>query len=169
MESIGNRKWFVARTRPGTEVSARNHLEKMGVEHFVPTIRRPGWRGRTIEKPVINGLIFLRATRDEALELRRAQGLRADYLFDCTTRRMMVIRDKAMGDFQRVLAFSTSHDSLIERPLAQGEYVRVTRGPLRGVEGRILTIQGRNYVAVSLLELLFARAIVPKEWLEIIS
>lgn len=138
------------------------------VEHFVPTVRTRGWRGRMVEKPVINCLLFVRATQPEALALIHERGLPVDYLFDHATRRLMVVPDKAMDDFRRVLDLSTDAGGLVDRPLEQGLKVRVTKGPLQGVEGRIAELQGKNYVVVSLLDSLFARAAVPRAWLEML-
>lgn len=160
--------WFVARTRHGAELGVRNRLKALDVEHFIPTVSSRGWRGRTIEKPVINCLLFVRATQAEALALIHERGLRANYLFDCATHRLMVVPDKAMEDFQRVMDLSTDEGGLVDRPLQQGEKVRVAKGPLEGVEGRILELQGKHYVVVSLLDSLFTRASVPRAWLEII-
>ena len=162
------RCWYVARTRHGSEIGVRNRLAALGVEHFVPTVRTRGWRGRTVEKPVLNCLLFVRATQAEALALIHERGLKADYLFDHATRRLMVVPDKAMDDFRRVLDLSTDAGGLMDRPLEQGARVRVVKGPLQGVEGRILELQGRHYVVVSLLDSLFARASVPRAWLETI-
>lgn len=161
------RSWFVARTHHGSELGVRDRLESFGVEHFIPSRKSRGWRGRMVEKPVINCLIFIRATQAEALDLIHSRGVRADYLFDCTTRRLMVVSDKDMDDFRRVLDLSVDEGGLIDRPLELGELVRVAKGPLQGVEGRILELQGHNYVVVSLLGSLFARASVPRAWLEI--
>ena len=61
--------WFVARTRHGAEIGVRDRLASFGVEYFVPTVKTRGWRGRTVEKPVINCLIFIRATQPDALAL----------------------------------------------------------------------------------------------------
>lgn len=163
------RHWFVARTRHGAELGARDRLAAWGIEHFVPTARSRGSRGRTIEKPVINCLLFVRATQPEALSLIHERGLRADYIFDCATRHLMVVPDKAMEDFRRVMDLSTDEGGLVDRPLQQGEKVRVAKGPLEGVEGRILELQGKHYVVVSLLDSLFARASVPRAWLETIT
>lgn len=162
------RVWFVARTRHGSELGVRNRLAAWGVEHFVPTVRTRGWRGRMVEKPVLNCLLFVRATQAEALALIHERGLPADYLFDHATRRLMLVPDKAMDDFRRVLDLSTEEGGLVDRPLEQGQRVRVAKGPLQGVEGRIAEIQGKNYVVVSLLDFLFAKASVPRAWLEII-
>ena len=37
---------------------------------------------------------------------------------------------------------------------------------LRGVEGHVLELNGRYYVVVSLLDSLFAKARIPRSWLE---
>jgi hypothetical protein len=42
----------------------------------------------------------------------------------------------------------------------------VTKGILSGVEGRVLEFRGRTYVVVELLGSWFARADVPRAWLE---
>ena len=170
MSAVGNsgRSWYVARTRHGAELGVRDRLAALGTEHFVPTVRSRGWRGRTIEKPAVNCLVFVRATQAEALELVHARGLRADYIFDCATHRLMIVPDKEMDDFRRVLDLSPDAGGLVDKPLEQGERVRVTKGPLQGIEGRVVTQQGRHYVVVSLLDSLFARASVPRAWLEII-
>ncbi len=159
--------WFVARTRHGAELGVRNRLVALGVDHFIPTVQTRGRRGKTVERPVINCLLFIHASQAEALALIHERGLKADYLFDCATRRLMVVPDKEMDDFRRVLDLSTDEGGLMDRPLEAGERVRVVKGPLQGVEGRILSVQGKNYVVVSLLDTLFARATVPRAWLEI--
>lgn len=168
MEPVGrdDRQWYVARTRHGSELGVRNRLASLGVEHFVPALRTRGWRGRMVEKPVINCLLFVRASQADALALIHERGLPIDYIFDHATHRLMVVPDKAMEDFRRVLDLSTDEGGLVDRPLTQGQKVRVAKGPLQGVEGRISEIQGKNYVVVSLMDSLFARAAVPRAWLE---
>jgi len=169
MADSDGRNWYVARTRHGAEIGVRDRLTKLGVEHFVPTVRSRGYRGRNVEKPAINCLLFVHATQADALALKHKRGLPVDYLFDCATRKLMVVADKAMDDFRRVLDLSTDEGGLMDRPLEQGARVRVAKGPLQGVEGRILELQGKHYVVVSLLDSLFARASVPRAWLEAIS
>lgn len=158
--------WYVARTRYGAELGVRNRLSALGVEHFVPTRRRKGSRGRMAEEPLLTCLVFLKATRSQALDLIHFQGVKADYMFDCATHQMMVVPDKQMEDFMRVFELSPTEGGLIDKPLSVGERVRVTRGVLKGVEGYVLELQGRIYVVVSLLDSIFARARVPRAWLE---
>lgn len=155
--------WYAARTRYGQELKVRDRLVREGVEHFIPTFPASGSRK---EKAAISNLVFLRATKPEALELANTGVIPVKYIVDCATRTLLVVPDKQMEDFRRVMDLSREEGCLTDRPLALGDRVKVTKGPLKGVEGRVLEFQGRYYVVVSLLESLFARARVPRSWLE---
>ena len=157
--------WFAARTRYGQELGIRERLSREGVEHFIPTVEVRRARGKGMrEKAAVNNLVFLRATKAEALRLANETGLPVRYMVDCATRTLLVVPDKQMEDFMRVMDLAREAPS--EQALALGDRVRVTKGPLRGVEGRILEFCGRIYVVVSLLDCLFAKAKVPKGWIE---
>ena len=153
--------WYAARTRFGQELKIRDRLVREGVEHFIPTVSADGPRK---EKAVISNLVFLKATKAEALELANTGVIPVKYVIDCATRTLLVVPDKQMEDFMRVLDLST--DGLVTEPLALGDRVRVTKGPIAGVEGNILEFRGRIYVVVGLLNSLFAKTQVPKTWLE---
>lgn len=159
--------WFAARTRYGQELGIRDRLEKAGVEHFIPTVRVRKSRGKGLtERPAVTNLVFLRATKAEACALANEKGLPVRYIIDCATRTLLVVPDKQMEDFRRVLDLSLEEGGLMDQPLSLGDRVKVVKGPLKGVEGRVIEFQGRYYVVVSLLDSLFARARVPKSWLE---
>lgn len=158
--------WFAARTRYGQELKVRDRLEARGVEHFIPTVPSDGPRK---EKAAVSNLVFLKASKPEALELANTGIIPVKYIVDCATRTLLVVPDKQMEDFRRVMDLSLEEGGLMDRPLALGDRVRVTKGPLRGVEGHVIEFQGRYYVVVSLLESLFAKARVPRSWLEVVQ
>ena len=158
--------WFAGRTRFGQEVGIKSRLEKLGVECFIPTARRTNARGHKVERAVVNNLVFLRTTKAEACSLANDGIIPVRYMIDCATRTLLVVPDKQMEDFRRVLNLSTEDGGLIDQPLALGDKVRVTKGVLKGVEGFVLELHGRTYVVVSLCDSLFARARVPRAWLE---
>lgn len=159
--------WFVAKTHHGAELGVRNRLTQLGVESFVPTRERRSTRGnRVVEEPLLTSFVFLRATKLEALNLVHSYGVKAVLVNDCATHQLMYVADKCMEDFRRVLEVSIEEGGLMDKPLTVGEKVRVTKGVLKGVEGYVLELQGRIYVVVGLLNCLFARARVPRAWLE---
>ncbi len=153
----------MARTRYGQELKVRDRLLREGVEHFIPTVAADGPRK---EKAVVSNLVFLKTTKSEALDLANTGAIPVKYIIDCATRTLLVVPDKQMEDFRRVLDLSLEEGGMMDRPLALGDRVKVVKGPLKGVEGRVIEFQGRYYVVVSLLESLFAKARVPRSWLE---
>lgn len=159
--------WFVARTHCGAELGVRTRLDQLGVEHFLPTEQRTRTRTRTLyERPLIPGMIFVRTTKRQACACANENGLPVKYIIDPATRSLLVVPDKQMDDFRRVLDLSMEEGGLVDAPLDLGDRVRVTKGPLNGVEGNILELPGRTYVVVSLLGSIFARARIPRAWLE---
>ena len=159
--------WFAARTHCGAELGVRTRLDQLGVEHFLPTEQRTRTRTRTLyERPLIPGMIFVRTTKRKACAYANENGLPVKYLIDPATRSLLVVPDKQMDDFRRVLDLSVEEGGLMDAPLGLGDRVRVTKGALNGVEGNILELPGRTYVVVSLLGSIFARARIPRAWLE---
>lgn len=159
--------WFAARTRCGAELGVRTRLDRLGAEHFLPTERRRRTRARTLyERPLIPGMIFVRTTKRQACAYANEDGLPVKYLIDPATRSLLVVPDKQMDDFRRVLDLSVEDGGLMDEPLALGDRVRVVKGALNGVEGHILELHGRTYVVVALLDCIFARASVARAWLE---
>ena len=155
---ISEPHWFAARTRYGQELKVRDRLAREGVEHFIP-VRADG-------RPVVTNLVFLKATKAEALDLANTGVVPVKYVIDCATRTLLVVPEKQMEDFRRVLDLNLEEGGLMDQPLALGDRVKVVKGPLKGVEGHVIEFQGRYYVVVSLLDSLFAKARVPKSWLE---
>jgi len=159
-------RWYVARTGYGRELRVRDRLATLGVECFIPTGTRRNYRGRQTEHALIPNIVFIRATKQEACELKTACGLPVNYLFDYATHTMMTVRDRQLEDFRKVLAASIEEGGLMEEPVSLGDRVRVTRGPLRGVEGYVVELQGKFYLVVELCMQIYARARIPRAWLE---
>lgn len=151
--------WFVARTRYyRQEIKIRDWLDRRGIEAFVPT---------QSNKPAAPNLVFLKTTKEKACSLRTDHSLPMQYIIDCATHKMLVVPDKQMEDFQRVFDLSLDKGGLTGQPLSLGDRVRIIKGPLRGVEGSVVEIAGQTYIAVSLIGALWAKARVPKAWLEL--
>ena len=88
--------WYAARTRYGQELKVRDRLMREGVEHFIPTVPTDSPRK---EKVAVSNLVFLKATKAEALELANTGVIPVKYIVDCATRTLLVVPDKQMEDF----------------------------------------------------------------------
>jgi len=159
-------RWFVARTGYGREIRVRDRLNLLGVESFIPTGTRKNYRGRQTEHALIPNLIFIRTTKQEACDLKVYGGLPVNYIFDYARHTMMTIPERQMEDFRKVLEASLEDGGLVDEPVSLGERVRVTVGPLAGVEGHVVELQGRYYIVVELCMNICAKARVPRAWLE---
>lgn len=161
-------RWFASRTRYGQELSIGRKLEGHGVDRFIPTrtvtVERGG-RRKKVEKPLICNLIFLRATKAAALGLANDYGIPLHYLIDRVTNTLLVIPDKQMEDFIKVLDEDEAAE-LTGEPVAVGDKVRVVRGKLKGVEGNVLEAADKTFIVVSLCGLLQAKARIPRTSLE---
>ena len=167
-ETNRQERWFAARTRCGAELSVAGRLDRLGVECFVPTQTRRRTRGGGVYKrALIPSLVFLRTTKHRACSLANEEALPVRYLIDYTSRSLLVVPDKQLDDFRRVLDLSARIEGGDSYPFFfLGERVRVVKGVLAGVEGRVLEFRGRTYVVVELLGSWFAKASVPRAWLE---
>ena len=144
--------WYVAHTRRfREEIKVRDLLTGMGVDCYVPTVKRRKTRG---------GGTY------EALELVNLRLVPMSYMKDCATRTLMLVGEKEMDSFRRVFEASIEEGGLVDRPLVVGDRVCVVKGPLKGVEGNVLELQGRLYVVVGICGLFYARARIPRAWME---
>lgn len=168
MTDDGKLHWYAARTRFGQEVGIKEKLDAMEVENFIPTERRKNSRGRVVTRALISNLVFLRADKVSALDLVNFKGLPLNYIVDCATHTLLVVPDKNMDDFIRVFDMSVTEGGVLESGIAPGQKVMVTKGALKGVEGTVLEDKSRTYVVVGLAGFVYAKASVPKAWLEIV-
>jgi transcription antitermination factor NusG len=162
-------RWFASRTRFGQELSIKRSLEQRGVEHFIPTKRtivvRRG-KERPAEVPLIRNLVFLRATKKTALSLANEYSIPLHFIIDRVSKSLLVVPDKQMEDFMRVLDMSKDEGGLVDSPVVPGDKVRVTKGDLAGVEGNVLETRDSTYIVVTLFDFLQAKAHIPRAWLE---
>ena len=158
--------WYAARTRFGQEVGVKERLQKLDVECYIPTEKKKNYRGHMKDHPVIPCMVFIKATRAKACALKTEEYLPVNYIFDYVSHTMLTVPDKQMEDFRRVLESSLEEGGLMDQPLALGDRVRVTKGALKDVEGNVLELMGKIYVVVGICGLVYAKAKIPRAWLE---
>jgi transcription antitermination factor NusG len=127
-------RWWVLHTRPRAEKALARHLVGRGLSFFLPVYHRQ-WRNRGRRQssylPLFPGYVFLRGD-DEA----RVSALTTNLVVN-------VLREADQGqleaDLRRVNRLMNSGLALSpEERLAPGTVVRLTAGPFKGLEGKIL-------------------------------
>lgn len=161
--------WFVARTRRGQELAIRDRLDVYGIRNFVPVCQMLRIRnGRKIKvmAPLIPSMVFLHTTKETACALANGRGLQVFYIIDRSTNRMMVVPDRQMEDFIRVVTDDPYAVEMTSYTPRVGEKVRIVTGNLAGVEGEVLSVEHDTYIVVSVGSLLSARVRVSSSNLE---
>lgn len=165
-------RWFAARTKKDQELSIRSSLQRLGIEHFIPTqfiIRQWKDRKRRVEVPVIRNLIFVRATKERACSLANDDGLHLYYIKDLQTRSMLIVPDKQMKDFMFVMDLSPDSLYLDDAALRVGTRVEVIKGDFCGIEGELISLPNRTYVVIRILDVLAVKVKVPKSYLRVVG
>ena len=161
-----NEQWFAARVHFGQEIKIKKTLESLGIESFIPTEDRRDYRGQIRQHPLIPALVFIRSPKKQAMDLKALYHLPVNYIFDATAHKVLTVPDKQMEDFQRVFDLSKEHGGLTGTTVERGQKVIVVKGPLRGVEGTVVSLKGKYYVSVSLLGFFSASAEIPISYLQ---
>ena len=141
-------QWFAACVRSRHEKSVAQHLERNGVENFVPLyeeVRRWKDRRMTVRLPLFAGYVFARIAPYERMRVLTAPGVVSLVTFHG--------QPAAIPDSQIESLRALSSTDVQMRPhpyLSVGRRVRVTHGPFAGAEGILLRNKGRLRFVLSL-------------------
>ena len=123
--------WFVAHTRPRREKKLVEFATREGLHVTLPSYRSPHkYRGKTVvfEKPLFPGYVFFKL-----LPTQRQLVFHSDYVAN-----LLDVADQALFEqqFAAVLkALEAGLEIHLAPEIGPGKRVRITSGPLRGVEG----------------------------------
>jgi transcription antitermination factor NusG len=145
-------QWFAVQVRSGREYLSAQHLGDRGYEVFLPRYcerRRWSDRIKVVERALFAGYVFCRLAPEVFGKIVTAPGV-VRIVGDGT--RPVSIPTPEIEAIQRIMATNLSTQPW---PVPQvGQQVRVEVGPLRGIEGFVMTVknQQRLVVSVSLLQ-----------------
>lgn len=177
MEEV-SAQWFALRATYNRSLQVEQVLRGKGIRTFIPMERRRVTRGgKSVWRmmPAVGGLLFARSTQARLYEHIRSEGDRSvtRFIWDRASRLPLTVPEKQMDDFIRVCEGSGEEAVFlgsVDERLRAGARVRVVRGPLSGVEGRIVRLRKSRRVLVELPGLLsVASTYVPATDLEYIG
>jgi len=150
-----SKRWYVALVRMHHEKKVAERLDKIGIENFVPVqqeVHQWSDRRKVVESVLLPMMVFVHADPKE----------RKEVLSFSTVSRYMVMRgessptiipDEQMARFRFMLDYSE-------------EAICVVKGPLTGLVGELVTVDGRSKIAVRLNMLGCACADMPVGYVE---
>jgi transcription antitermination factor NusG len=143
-------RWFAVRTRFKSEKLALKQLTQRGLAAYLPIrnlTRRYNRKIRHVELPLINSFVFVKIRKSEYARVLETEYVAGFLKFG-----------------QNILAIPEQQIDLIKRLLGEkieivaeqsgflkGDWVEVTAGPLLGLRGQLVMIQGKERVLVELV------------------
>ena len=166
--NTASRQWLVAYVQSCLEKKTAQRLAAMGIECYLPVqseIRQWSDRRKRVERLVIPMMIFVHVTPQERPLPLSLQAV-SRYMVLRGESTPAVIPDEQMDRFRFMLDYSPEAVEMCSAPLAPGDAVKVIKGPLAGLEGEFITVNGKSKVAVRLDMLGCAHVDVPIGFVE---
>jgi transcriptional antiterminator RfaH len=143
-------RWFAVWTRSRQEKCAASVLETLGIPHFLPLkteVHQWSDRKQTVTVPLFSGYLFVRLdlARRNRLEVLNAPGIAG---FVGNQMGPLPIPDHQIEGIRTVLEMRT--ECTVLTLLNEGDRVRVLRGPLAGVEGRLIRSNSSSRLSISI-------------------
>jgi len=152
VSDIDPRSWFAVRVRSQFEQIVSSALRARDIEEFLPLVRvRRQWSDRVkeIDVPLFPGYVFCRFDPSRRVPVLACPGVVNVVSFDARPAPIPA------EEIEWVRALVASSLGVQPHPfLSSGEAVRISHGPLAGVEGVVVEVKNRFrlVVSVSLLQ-----------------
>lgn len=152
---MSERRWLAAYVKMHHEKKVRDRLTEMGIENFLPVqeeVRLWSDRKKKVERVLIPMMIFVYVNpAEQRTVLTLPSVLR--YMVLRGEHTPTVIPAAQMEQFRFMVDYSESAVNFNTRALCPGEKVRVIKGSLTGLEGELITIDGKSSIAIRIEQL----------------
>ena len=167
----GNRSilyWHAVFTASRAEKKVRSRFLEAGIECFLPVqtvVRQWSYRKARVEVPVIGGMIFVHVAKEAHLSVLRTKGV-VSFLRLKGDTGPAVIPDRQMDTFRFLLDFSDEAIEMSNEDIREGDLIVVVKGPLKGMEGELVSLKGVTKVLVRIDLLGCAMVNIPVSFVE---
>jgi len=141
--------WYAIYTKSRNEKKVSSLLAEQDIEHYLPLVKKiRQWsdRRKTVEEPLFSSYIFVHITEKEHLPVLQTPGVVKFVSFE---RRKVPVRDVQITAIKKYV--ETGIEEIFnEEAYTIGKRVRVTRGALKGLEGTLVGLLGKQRVKVEI-------------------
>lgn len=155
--------WFVAQTIPHVELKMRKYFEDRGIECFVPTkieTRKREGKMTDTEIPIIENLVFFKADYTMANSVFSLNYRMINRLRD--SKGLLAVSDSQMNLFMCFINQNCNKVRILNSCHVPGDWVKVRKGPLAGLVGKLACVDNVDCFAVSLGRVVMAAVKFPK-------
>ena len=146
------RNWLVVCVQSNREKKTYERLTALGFEAFLPLqeeIHRWSDRSKKVQRVVVPMVVFARLASTEYIQVLRLPSVNRFMVLRGEST-PAVIPDEQMHRFKFMLDYSDETINMSTSPLSPGEKIKVIKGPLSGLQGELVTVNGKSKVAVRL-------------------
>jgi transcription antitermination factor NusG len=142
-------RWFAVRTKFRNEKVALKQLLAQGVVAYLPIqtlVRQYARKKRTVEMPLINNFVFVKIVKADYTRVVQTEFVAG---FVRIGQSLLAIPDAQIELMERLLAAKVEI-TVVPKGLFVGDKVEIAQGPLLGLAGTLVTIQGKTKMLVEL-------------------
>lgn len=143
---MGELPWYVAHTRPRCEKKLADYCRRNAFDVTLPffrSVRKYDRKTVTFEKPLFPNYVFLRLE-----PAQRQKVFQSDYVANLLDVPDQELFERQLGDI--LLSLETDLEIVLAPQIVVGARVKITSGPLRGLEGYVENRSGVTYVNLRL-------------------
>ncbi len=147
LENRTQRHWHALYTRSRYEKRVADEIQKKGIQSYLPLtriLRRWSDRKKWVDEPLFRGYVFIQGNSIERYQSLQTTGVVRMVAFEG---RPAIVPDEEIDRIKRILKEGESVEPC--DVMSVGDRVSIVRGPLLGIEGRLIEIQGRSRIVVS--------------------
>ena len=158
--------WFAIYTNPRAEKKVSDQLNRQGIEHYLPLQKRlKQWsdRKKWVEEPLFRSYLFVHVSELEYLKVLQTYGVVRFITFE---RKAVPVPEDQIALIRRLLLEEVDLE-VVEQDFEPGDLVEVNAGPMMGMKGELVSVQGEFRVRVR-FEMLAQSILVniPGGWLK---
>jgi transcriptional antiterminator RfaH len=142
--------WFAVYTNPRAEKKAFAEIVSKGIQAYLPlqrTLKQWSDRKKWVEEPLFRSYLFVHISGKDYYEVLSTTGVVRFVTFEG---KAVPVPQRQIDAIRYFLMEEAPEPAPVETDLAPGQAVEIARGPLHGLTGELVGVQGRQKVRVQI-------------------
>ena len=143
------KSWYALYTKSRAEKKALEELTKVGIEAYLPlkkVLRQWSDRKKWVEMPIISSYIFIKIA---PADYQRVFDVRGIVAYVSYKGKACVIPESDILAMRRTIE-NQMEFSVETNTIKKGQLITVTSGPLEGIKGEVIDVQGTKKIILSI-------------------